>query len=61
MTPPTQPIKMHALCDEAVIQIQDFLHFALDVFEDHYSQQIDRFYQSVWQEPPELDLEDSKN
>ena len=31
MTQPTQPIKMPALSDEAVIQIQDFLHFALDV------------------------------
>ena len=49
-------IAMPTLSDEAVIQIQDFLHLALDVFEDHYAQQIDRFYQSIWQESPELDL-----
>ena len=51
-----KPIVMPSLSDEAVIQIQDFLHLALDVFEDHYAQQIDRFYQSIWQESPELDL-----
>ena len=61
MTQPTQPIKMPALSDEAVIQIQDFLHFALDVFDDHYGQQIERFYQSIWQESPELDLGDFQN
>jgi hypothetical protein len=56
MTRSDKPIKMPTLSDEAVIKIQDFLHLALDIFEDHYSQQIERFYQSIWQESPELDL-----
>jgi hypothetical protein len=56
MTGPKKQIEMPVLSDEAVIQIQDFLHLALDIFEDHYSQQIERFYQSIWQESPELDL-----
>jgi hypothetical protein len=53
-----KPIKMPILSDEAVIEIQDFLRLALDIFEDHYGQQIDRFYQSIWQDSPELDLGD---
>jgi hypothetical protein len=61
MTRPTKPIKMPILSDEAIIQIQEFLHLALDMFEDHYSQQIERFYQSIWQDTPELDLGDSTN
>jgi len=49
------------LSDEAVIQIQDFLHHALDLFEDHYEQQIDHFYQSLYDasRDAELDLGDS--
>jgi hypothetical protein len=58
MTRPKKQIEMPILSDEAVIQIQDILHLALDIFEDHYSQQIERFYQSIWQESPELDLGD---
>ena len=50
-----------SLSDEAVIQIQDFLHIALDIFEDHYGNQIERFYQSIWQDSPELDLGESHN
>ena len=53
-----KPIKMPILSDEAVIEIQDFLRLALDIFEDHYGQQIDRFYQSIWQDSRELDLGD---
>ena len=53
-----KPIKMPILSDEAVIEIQDFLRFALDIFEDHYCQQIDRFYHSIWQDSSELDLGD---
>jgi hypothetical protein len=53
-----KPIKMPILSDEAVIEIQDFLRLALDIFEDHYGQQIDRFHQSIWQDSPELDLGD---
>jgi hypothetical protein len=54
----SKPIKMPVLSDEAVIEIQDFLRFVLDVFEDHYCQQIDRFYQSIWQDLRELDSDD---
>lgn len=61
MTRPPKPIALPTLSDETVIQIQDFLHLALDMFEDHYSQQIERFYQSIWQESSELDLGDSPN
>jgi hypothetical protein len=61
MTHKSKPIEMPTLSDEAVIQIQDFLHLALDIFEDHYGQQIERFYQAIWQESPELDLGDSPN
>jgi len=58
MTRRAKPIEMPILSDEAVIQIQDFLHLALDMFEDHYSAQLERFYQSLWQDSPELDLGD---
>jgi hypothetical protein len=61
MTAAKKQIEMPVLTDEAVIQIQDFLHLALDIFEDHYGQQIERFCQSIWQESPELDLGDSPN
>ena len=29
------------LSDESLVQIRNFLHLALDVFEDHYGQQLD--------------------
>ena len=61
MTRQTKLIEMPILSDEAVIEIQDFLHLALDMFEHHYSQQIERFYQSIWQDSPELDLGDFPN
>jgi hypothetical protein len=54
----SKPIRMPILSDKAVIEIQDFLHLALGLFEDHYGQQIDRFYRSIWQDSPELDLGD---
>lgn len=58
MTRTPKPIKMPILSDEAVIEIADFLHLALDIFEDHYADQLERFYQSIWQDSPELDLGD---
>ena len=48
-------IVLPALSDKALIQIQDFLHLALDVFEDHYGQQLDLFYHSLWQEAHEFE------
>ena len=68
MKPPsTSPLRrsqvvltMPSLSDEAVIQIQDFLHFALDAFEDHYAEQIENFYQALHEQSsdPALDLGD---
>jgi hypothetical protein len=60
-SPRRKKIVLPALSDESLIQIQDFLHLALDVFEDHYGQQLDLFYGSLWQDSPELDLGDSPN
>jgi hypothetical protein len=58
MTRKTKPIEMPDLTIEAIIQIQDFLHLALDIFEDHYSEQLETFYQPMWDDSPELDLGD---
>ena len=56
---PTNPgrkkVVLPTLSDEALVQIQDFLHLALDVFEDHYGQQLDLFYHSLWQESHEFE------
>lgn len=54
-------LEMPRLSDQTVIQIQDFLHHALDLFEDHYGQQIECFYKSLFDESQgaELDLGDS--
>jgi hypothetical protein len=52
---------MPALSDEAVIQIQDFLHLVVDAFEDHDGHQIERFYRSNGQHSPELDLGEPPN
>ncbi|MHB8950678.1 MAG: hypothetical protein ACYC4S_16710 [Rhodoferax sp.] len=60
-SPQQKEFVLPRLSDEAVIQIQDFLHIALDIFEDHYGNQIERFYQSIWQDSPELDLGESHN
>lgn len=58
MTRRTKPIEMPDLTIEAILQIQDFLHLALDIFEDHYSEQLEGFYKSLWDDSPELDLGD---
>jgi hypothetical protein len=58
MTRKTKPIEMPILSVEAVLQIQDFLHLALNLFEDHYSEQLEGFYQSILQDSAELDLGD---
>jgi hypothetical protein len=58
MTRKTKPIKMPDLHIETILQIQDFLHLALDVLEDHYSEQLEAFYQPMWDDSPELDLGD---
>ncbi len=54
-------LTMPTLNDETVIQIQDFLHLALDTFEDHYGEQIENFYQALHEQSydPALDLGDS--
>lgn len=40
-------IPMPRLSDDAVIQIHDFMHHVLDLFEARYSDQIHRFYQDL--------------
>ena len=37
-------IPMPRLSDDAVIQIHDFIHHVLDLFEARYGDQIHRFY-----------------
>jgi hypothetical protein len=55
MTPDTTPsshwlpstISMPRLDDAAVIQIHDFIHQVLDLFEARYGEQIRRFYEDL--------------
>lgn len=55
MTPSTTPrsdplpttIAMPRLDDDAVIQIHDFIHQILDLFEARYGDQIRRFYEDL--------------
>ena len=52
-------IPLPRLGDDAVIQIHDFLHHALDLFEQRYGEQIDRFYCDLCDQArdPEPDLD----
>ena len=38
-------IPMPRLSDDAVVQIHDFIHYLLDLFEARYGDQIHRFYE----------------
>jgi hypothetical protein len=40
-------IPMPRLSDDAVIQIHDFIHHVLDLFEARYGDQIHRFYEDL--------------
>jgi len=40
-------IPMPRLSDDAVVQIHDFIHHVLDLFEARYGDQIHRFYQDL--------------
>jgi hypothetical protein len=40
-------IAMPRLDDDAVIQIHDFIHQVLDLFEARYGEQIRRFYENL--------------
>jgi hypothetical protein len=56
-------IPMPRLSDDAVIQIHDFIHHVLDLFEARYGDQIHRFYQdlcadSLAESDPNLTLDD---
>jgi hypothetical protein len=56
-------IPMPRLSDDAVIQIHDFIHHVLDLFEARYGDQIHRFYQdlcadSMLESDPNLNLDD---
>lgn len=51
------------LSDDAVIQIHDFIHHVLDLFESCYGDQIHRFYQdlsghSLIEPDTDMDLDD---
>ena len=41
------PIPMPRLSDDAVVQIHDFIHHVLDLFETRYGDQIHRFYEDL--------------
>lgn len=68
MTPQTTPrsdslpstIAMPRLDDDAVIQIHDFIHQVLDLFEARYGEQIRRFYEDLGGQDmlPGMDNED---
>jgi len=40
-------LPMPRLSDDAVIQIHDFIHHVLDLFEARYGDQIHRFYEDL--------------
>lgn len=44
---PTASIPMPRLSDAAVVQIHDFIHHVLDLFEARYADQIHRFYEDL--------------
>ncbi|MCU0923859.1 MAG: hypothetical protein MUF16_26645 [Burkholderiaceae bacterium] len=48
---------MPRLDDETVIQIHDFIHQVLDIFEARYGDQIRRFYEDLASQdmPPDID------
>jgi hypothetical protein len=52
MNPSRDPLAtslhMPRLSDDNVVQIHDFLHHLLDLFEARYGDQIHRFYQDLY-------------
>ena len=42
-----QALSVPRLGDQAVVQIHDFLHHLLDLFEAHYGDQLRRFYEDL--------------
>jgi hypothetical protein len=53
-------VSMPRLDDDAVIQIHDFIHQVLDIFEARYGDQIRRFYEDLGGQEmlPGMDAED---
>ena len=45
-------IPMPRLSDDAVVQIHDFIHHVLDLFEARYGDQIHRFYADLCGDSP---------
>ncbi len=45
------------LSDEAVIQIHDFIHHLLDLFESCYGDQIDVFYEGLCDMAQDVELD----
>ena len=48
-------IQMPRLSDDAVVQIHDFIHHLLDLFEARYGDQLHRFYEDLCGDSFELD------
>jgi hypothetical protein len=46
-------IPMPRLSDDNVVQIHDFIHHVLDLFEARYGDQIHRFYQDLCGDSPD--------
>jgi hypothetical protein len=42
-----EALSLPRLSDDAVVQIHDFIHHILDLFEARYGDQIHRFYQDL--------------
>ena len=42
-----EPLSLPRLSDDAVVQIHDFIHQILDLFEARYGDQIRRFYEDL--------------
>lgn len=54
-------VTLPRLSDEAVIELHDFIRQLVDRFEDCYGKQIDRFYEALYEDSrdDDLDLGDS--
>jgi hypothetical protein len=56
--PPASTISLPRLDDETVIQIHDFIHRVLDLFEARYGDQIRSFYEGLISQDMLQDIDD---
>ena len=54
-------IPMPRLSDDAVVQIHDFIHHVLDLFEARYGDQIHRFYADLCEDDRLVDPDSGLN